>query len=67
MKIVLKADGETKEEDLIFSDEGYAVVGFIDIVIQDKEVSIHINDLLPVIVAFEEKYQRHLEQNVERE
>jgi hypothetical protein len=53
MKISIK----DQEQKLILTDDEFDVYGWVHLVVEDKEIDIHINDLYPAVLAFMEKYK----------
>jgi len=66
IKITAPDDSNKNEIEMTFSDEGYAVLGFMDIIVDGKEIgSVHIDNIMSALIAFDCKKNR--EQEYEKE
>lgn len=72
MKIEVKLDGEKEGEErrLILDDEGFEARGFVSLVLEkhtEDEITeevlgdVHVNDLMPALIAFDAKGSRLME------
>jgi hypothetical protein len=48
---------KNQDSAIVLSDDGYDVIGFMDIIVDDKVVTtIHVSDLSPALAAFKTKW-----------
>lgn len=63
MKITIPADSDdssVEKTEITLSDEGYDVLGFIDVFVgTNPPVTVHVKDLLPAVIAFMGRYETY--------
>lgn len=65
--IQIESDLDEKKIDLTFSDEAYEAGGYLDMIIGEVGYTVHLDDLMPALIAFDAKRGRQVEWDKEYE